>query len=210
MNILHYFGFHHATCHQPLNLPCASPVSSIRSIGSLVCQLMLLTSHTCFLLGKTHLSILSGETSLGRLGVEVLLLDVSVKMEIIGFLQQRIKQKLRESIIITLQRCTIRIDYVQPSHHRSREGCLEHVSAQAHLPWTRQSGPRSDDHLWRLTFLKEGGWGLAETSQGRFSEQNRRVFPYITQNNCQSHQRRKDLTVLHKGFSLRYHQVLFA
>ena len=43
-------------------------------------------------LGKTHLSILSGETSLGCLRVGVLLLDVSVKMEIIDFPQQRIKQ----------------------------------------------------------------------------------------------------------------------
>ena len=42
-------------------------------------------------LGKTHLSILSGETSLGRLGgVGVLLLDISDKMEIIDILQPRI------------------------------------------------------------------------------------------------------------------------
>ena len=32
-------------------------------------------------------------------GVRVLLLDFSVKMEIIDFLQQKIKQKLRENII---------------------------------------------------------------------------------------------------------------
>ena len=43
-------------------------------------------------LGKTHLSILCGETSQGSLGVRVLLFAVSVKMEIIDFLQHRIKQ----------------------------------------------------------------------------------------------------------------------
>ena len=37
--------------------------------------------------------------------VGVLLLDVSVKMEIIDFLQPRIRQKLRENIIITPERC---------------------------------------------------------------------------------------------------------
>ena len=37
-------------------------------------------------LGKTHLSIFSGETSLGRLGEGALLLDVSIEMEIIEFL----------------------------------------------------------------------------------------------------------------------------
>ena len=51
--------------------------------------------------GKTHLSILSGETSLGRLGGGVLLLDISVKMEIIDFLQLKIKQKLCENTILT-------------------------------------------------------------------------------------------------------------
>ena len=46
-------------------------------------------------------------------GVGVLLLDVSVKMEIIDFLQPRIKQKLRENIIITPEKCVKCIDYVQ-------------------------------------------------------------------------------------------------
>ena len=43
-----------------------------------------------------------------------LLLDVSVKMEIIDFFQPRIKQKLRENIIITPKKCVTSIDYVQP------------------------------------------------------------------------------------------------
>ena len=50
-----------------------------------------------------HLSILSGETSLGCFGGgggRVLLLEISVKMEIIDFLQPRIKQELRENIIV--------------------------------------------------------------------------------------------------------------
>ena len=44
--------------------------------------------------GKTQLLILSRETSCGYLGVGVLLLNVSVKIEIIEFLQARINQKL--------------------------------------------------------------------------------------------------------------------
>ena len=47
-------------------------------------------------------------------GVGVLLLDVSVKMGIIDFLQPRIKQKLRENIIITPEKCVKDIDYIQP------------------------------------------------------------------------------------------------
>ena len=46
-------------------------------------------------------------------GVGHLLLDVSVKLEIIDFLQPRIKQKLLEYIIITLEKCVMGIDYVQ-------------------------------------------------------------------------------------------------
>ena len=46
-------------------------------------------------------------------GVGVLSLDVSVKIEIIDFLQPRIKQKLRENII-TPEKCVKGIDYVQP------------------------------------------------------------------------------------------------
>ena len=46
--------------------------------------------------------------------VGVLLFDVSVKMEIIDFLQPRIKQKLLENIIITPEKCVIGIDYVHP------------------------------------------------------------------------------------------------
>ena len=49
-----------------------------------------------------------------RGAVRVLLLDVSVKMEIIHFLQPRTEQKLRENIIITPEKCVIGIDYVQP------------------------------------------------------------------------------------------------
>ena len=53
-------------------------------------------------LGKSHLLILSGEMSLGHWGgggggglrVAVSLFNVSVKMEIIDFLQRRVKQKL--------------------------------------------------------------------------------------------------------------------
>ena len=71
--------------------------------------------------GKTHLSILPGETSLqlGRLGLGVLLLDVSIKMEIIDFPLPKIKQKLPENII-TPKKCVIRIGYVQPSSQFAR------------------------------------------------------------------------------------------
>ena len=46
-------------------------------------------------------------------GVGVLFLDVSVKIEIIDFLQPRIKQKLQENIIIIPEKC-VDIDYAQP------------------------------------------------------------------------------------------------
>ena len=46
--------------------------------------------------------------------VGVLLLDVSVKMEIIDFLLPRIKQKLLKNITITPQKNMIGTDYVQP------------------------------------------------------------------------------------------------
>ena len=46
--------------------------------------------------------------------VGVLLLDVSVKIEIIDFLQPRIKEKLLENIIITPESSVIGIDYVHP------------------------------------------------------------------------------------------------
>ena len=46
-------------------------------------------------------------------GVGVLLLDVSVELEIIDFLQPRIKQKLQEYIIVTPEKCVIGIDNVQ-------------------------------------------------------------------------------------------------
>ena len=62
-------------------------------------------SKNIFNLGKTYLSILSRETSLGSLGWGGgLLLDVSVnKMEIIDFRQPRIKQELPENIIVTTE-----------------------------------------------------------------------------------------------------------
>ena len=44
-----------------------------------------------------------------------MLLDVSVKIEIIDFLQPRFKQKLRENITMTPVKCVTGIDYVQPS-----------------------------------------------------------------------------------------------
>ena len=47
-------------------------------------------------------------------GMGILLLDVSVEMEIIDFVQPRIKQKLRENIIITPGKCIIGVDYVYP------------------------------------------------------------------------------------------------
>ena len=49
-------------------------------------------------------------------GMGILLLDVSVKMEIIDLLQPRIKQKLQENIIITCtpEKCIIGVDYVHP------------------------------------------------------------------------------------------------
>ena len=50
------------------------------------------------------------------MGVVVLLLDVSVKMEIIDFPQPRIKQKL-----------VIGIDYVQPYRHLREWFCYKHV-----------------------------------------------------------------------------------
>ena len=46
--------------------------------------------------------------------VEVLLLDVSVKMEIIDFLLPRMTKRLFK-ISITPQKCVIGSDYVQPS-----------------------------------------------------------------------------------------------
>ena len=56
------------------------------------------------------------ETSLRHSGggVGVLLLDVSVKMEILDFLLPRSKQKLLENIIIIPQKFVIEIDYLQP------------------------------------------------------------------------------------------------
>ena len=45
--------------------------------------------------------------------VGVLLLDVSIKLEIMDFLQPRIKQKVREYIIITPEKCAIGIDDVE-------------------------------------------------------------------------------------------------
>ena len=46
-------------------------------------------------------------------GVGGLLLDVSVKLEIMDFLQPRMKQQLRENIIITPEKCAVCIDYVE-------------------------------------------------------------------------------------------------
>ena len=49
-----------------------------------------------------------------------MLLDFPVKMEIIDFPQPRIKQKLRENIIITPDKCVIGIDYVHPCSRFAR------------------------------------------------------------------------------------------
>ena len=70
------------------------------------------------------------------MGVGVLLLDLSVKMEIIDFLQPKIKEKLCENIILTPEKCVIVI-FMLNLHRRSRECYLEKV-----LPWIRRSRPR--------------------------------------------------------------------
>ena len=121
--------------------------------------------------GKTHLSILSEETSLGHLGV--LLLDISVKMEIIDyFLLPRIKQKLLKNIIITLQKFLIGIDYVQPLSQFMR------VKLGACFGLGLFTLDTMIKTMIRGSFLEvdiqsqRAGWSQEETSQACFSGQN--------------------------------------
>ena len=101
------------------------------------------------------------------------MLDVPVKMEIIDFAQPRIKQKLPENIIITPDKCVIGIDYVHPCSPFAR--MILRVCFGLG-PFTLDTADRDHDQrgsFRNLTFLEEGGRGLGETSQGRFSRQNR-------------------------------------
>ena len=99
------------------------------------------------------------------------MLDVSVKLEIIDFLQPRIKQKLLENIIITPEKCVIVIMFnLDPPAH-------ENDSWSMFWPWPIFPGHGDQDHdqriILELDFSRGGGRGLRETSQGRFSGQNR-------------------------------------
>ena len=100
-----------------------------------------------------------------------MLLDVSVKMKIIDFLQPSIKQKLQENIIITPKKVAIGIDCVLLSS--------PFVRMILGLFWPGAICPEysNRDHnqriTWKLDVSQGGGRGLGETSQGRFSSQNR-------------------------------------
>ena len=105
---------------------------------------------------------MSGETSLGHLGggrwIGVLLLDVSVKMEIIDFLLPQTKQKLFKNIIITPQKCVKGIDYVQPllQFMRVKLGaCFDFTLDTAIKTAIRGS-------VLRFTFFKGGGRGQGD------------------------------------------------
>ena len=93
-------------------------------------------------------------------------------MEIIDLLQPRIKQKLRENIIITPEKCVIGIDYV---HHLSPLAGMILGARFGLGPFALDTAIETTirGSFWNLTFLEEGGRGLGETSQGRFSGQNR-------------------------------------
>ena len=108
-----------------------------------------------FHLGKTHLSILSGEMSPGRLGEWALLLDISVKMEFIHFLQPRIKQNC-ESIITSPEKYVICIDYAQPSSPFTR---MPAWTMSWLMPICPGHGDRDYDQgiILNLTFFREGG-----------------------------------------------------
>ena len=114
--------------------------------------------HSPPLLGKTYLSILYGERPwdiLGGRGGGVLLLDVSIKMEIIVFLQPRVKKKLRENIIITPEKCLIGVDYVH-----SLIAICENDSWSMFGPGPFAPNTAIETTIrgsfWNLTFLKEG------------------------------------------------------
>ena len=104
-------------------------------------------------------------------GVGVLLLEVSDKMEIMDFLQPRIKQSCK-NIIITLEKCVIGIDYVHhylPLVRKILGACfgLGPFTLDTAIDTTIRGSFRN------LTFIEEGGRCLGETSQRRFSGQNR-------------------------------------
>ena len=101
-------------------------MGSLEILGSLKVPYRALTEP----LGRTDVSILSGKTSLGRLERQALLVVVSVKIGIIDFLQTRIKKKLADDDVS-------RMVWSRPT-------------------WLRWSRPRSEDHIWRLTFLEAG------------------------------------------------------
>ena len=84
-----------------------------------------------------------------------LLLDVSVKMEIIDFLQPRIKQKLRENSIITPEKCVIGVDYVHlwsPFARAILVGCF----AASPFALDKAIETTIKGLFWNLTFLEEG------------------------------------------------------
>ena len=88
-------------------------------------------------------------------GVGVLLLDVSVKLEIIDFLQPRIKRKLREYIIIIPEKCVIGIEYVQSLSPFARiifRACLG--PGLFALDMAIDTTIRGS--FWNLMFLEEG------------------------------------------------------
>ena len=91
------------------------------------------------------------------------MLDVSVKLEIIDFLQPRIKQKLREYIIITPEKCVIGIDYVQSLLPFARI-----IFGACFGPGLFALDTSVDTTIrgsfWNLTFLEEWGRGLGEKS----------------------------------------------
>ena len=105
-------------------------------------------------------------------GVGVLLLDVSVKIEIIDFLLQRIKQKLLKNIIITPQTFPIGIDYVQPLSQfmRVKLGACFGLGPFTLDTMIKTMIRRS---FFEVAIQSQGGdWSQEETSQECFSGQN--------------------------------------
>ena len=105
-------------------------------------------------------------------GGRVLLLDVSVKMEIIDFLQPRIKQELRENIIVTPKKCVT--GYLLYS---SLIVICENDSWSMFWPRPICPGQGNRDHdqgiILELDVSRGGDRGLGETSLRHFSGQNR-------------------------------------
>ena len=102
----------------------------------------------------------------------VLLPDVSVKMEFIDFLQPRIKQNCEKNITTTSEKYVIGIDYAQPSSPFTR---MPAWSMSWFWPICPEHGDRDYDQGIILVLDVSYGEGRdpEETSQGRFSGQNR-------------------------------------